>query len=110
MLAYLSAPYSNVPDKQKLMTAVMKTSGEYMVTHPGVHVISPLFNHFSQHLVPAMGTTYDFWSAYSRDLLRRCDLLLFMTYPGWDVSAGMQDELKLANELNIKVEYLNFKA
>lgn len=102
MLIYLAAPYSNVPDKDKLMEAVMKFSGQYMLDHPGHHIVSPLFNHYSLHLVPEMGGDYTFWKNYSRDLLSRCDRMIMLTINGEKIeSTGVDDELNYAMELNL---------
>lgn len=101
MLVYLSAPYSEIEDKARLMQLVMRVSGEYMVRNPGAHVVSPLFNHFSLPLVPELGSGYDFWKEYSMDLLRRCDRILLLKYPGWEYSTGVQDELEVGRRLNL---------
>lgn len=104
MLVYLAAPYSRFPDKARLMRALMEFAGEYMIQHPGVHLVSPLFNHYALELVPALGTDYPFWSEYSRDLLSRCDELLVLRIRGWEQSTGVQDEMKHASDLGIPIE------
>lgn len=105
-LVYLSAPYSKAEDKDELMRQVMKFSGDYMVAYPGQHVVSPLFNHYSLHLVPQLGSDYDFWGSYSRNLLSRCDLMIVLQLPGWDQSVGVADEIAEAGARNIQVKYL----
>lgn len=106
-LVYLAAPYSKVEDKDEFMRRIMKFSGQYMLAHPGHHVVSPLFNHYSLHLVPDMAGDYAFWGDYSRNLLKRCDELVVLTYAGWDQSLGVQDEILLATALGLTITYIN---
>jgi hypothetical protein len=106
MLVYLAAPYSNAEDKDALMRQIMKTSGEYMMTRPGEHVVSPLFNHYSLSLVEGMGGDYAFWKNYSRDLLRHCDKVIVLMLKGWRDSTGVNDEIELADMLNIPMEFI----
>mmetsp|Transcript_29891 Transcript_29891/g.78818 ORF Transcript_29891/g.78818 Transcript_29891/m.78818 type:complete len:114 (-) Transcript_29891:26-367(-) len=105
VLVYLSGPYSKCADKEHVMNCIMRASGQYMLTHKGFHVVSPLFNHPSIALVPGMGSDYNFWGDYSRDLLQRCDQLLVLKYPGWDESTGVQDEIAFAREKKLPVEF-----
>ena len=106
MLVYLSAPYSSVPDKDHLYQSVMRTSGLYMIRNQGARVVSPLFCVPSLSLVPEMGSDYNFWGDYSRELLQKCEKLIVLKYPGWDESTGVKDEIATALAANILVEYL----
>jgi hypothetical protein len=106
MLVYLSAPYTSVEDKNHLFECIMRTSGLYMLRNKGEHVVSPLFNHPSVALVPGMGSDYNFWGDYSRELLRKCDKIVVLKYSGWDKSTGVQDEIATASEAGIPVLYL----
>ena len=106
MLVYLSAPYSSTSDKSHLFETIMRTSGLYMLRNKGEHVVSPLFNHPSLALVPGMGSDYNFWGDYSRELLQKCDKLIVLKYPGWDKSTGVQDEIATASTAKIPILYL----
>lgn len=103
---YLAAPYSRVDDKEMLMHHVMQFAGAQMKAHH-IHVVSPLFMHYSLPLVPGLGDDYQVWGDYSRNLLQRCDRLIVMTFPGWQESTGVQDEIRLAKELGLDITYIN---
>lgn len=105
-LIYLAAPYTRIEDKDGFMAALMHFSGKFMLENPDKHIVSPLFNHFSLDLVPGLAGDYAFWKSYSRNLLRRCDTLLVLTFPGWEESTGVQDEIKLATELKKTIAYV----
>lgn len=108
-LVYLAGPYSSHPDKEALMKIIMHFSGSYMMTNRTHHVVSPLFNHYSLGLVPQMGTDYAFWGDYSRNLLPRCDEMIVLKLPGWDKSTGVDDEIRLATELGIRITYIDIE-
>lgn len=106
MLVYLSAPYSSIDNKKELMDSIMSFTGAHMIMYPYDHIVSPLFNHFTLEHVPALGGDYTFWKNYSRDLLRRCDKMIVLKFPGWDTSAGVSDEIEIAKLLCLPVSYL----
>jgi hypothetical protein len=93
-----------------MMRVVMKFSGELMLKHPGQHIVSPLFNHFSLDLVPGLGSDYAFWGAYSRNLLARCDRMIVLCFPGWQQSTGVADEIEQALAKNIPITYVPMEA
>lgn len=106
-MIYLSAPYSRVPDKEAFMRQIMTFSGQFMLAHPGQHVCSPLFNHFSLDHVPELGTDYAFWKAYSCNMLKRCDSMIVICAPGWQESTGVADEIRLATEIGLLIQYVS---
>lgn len=106
MLAYLSAPYTAILNKDELMRIVKHAAGTYMLANKGVHVVTPLYNHFLLGMFPEMGQDYEFWKSYSLDLLRRCDKLVVLRIPGWQRSTGVCEEIRVANELQLPIEYL----
>lgn len=106
MLVYFAAPYSGHADKEQLMLDFMTISGRYMLTYPGQHAVSPLFNHYSLKHVPEMGSDWEFWKQYSTDLIRRCDKLVVVQFEGWDTSKGVDGEIQLAQFLGIPIVYV----
>ena len=106
MLMYLAAPYSRVDDKHIFMEKFMKFSARYMM-EKRVHIVSPLFNHYSMIHVPEMETDWNAWGAYSEDLLTRCDGLIVLCLPGWKESSGVQAEIDIANKHGILVSFID---
>lgn len=106
ILVYMAGPYSRYEDKEKLMAAFMTMAGKYMMDNPGHHVVSPLYMHYALQYTPEMGSDYEFFGDYSRNLLRRCDKLVVVMFPGWETSTGVEDECCVAREWNIPLEYI----
>jgi hypothetical protein len=105
-MIYLAAPYSNVSDKDSHMNQFVKYAGEFMEQNPGLHLISPLYHHWTLKQVPTMGTDYKYWRDFSRDLLKRCDSMIVLKFPGWVESIGVRDEIDYAEELGKDVIYI----
>lgn len=43
----------------------------------------------------------------SLELLRRCNLMIVITLPGWEESCGVKEEIKQANAMDIPVIFLS---
>lgn len=100
MLFYLSAPYSQVQDKQKLMDELYKCSFIIM-ENLNFHIISPLFLHPGLHLRPDFGTDYAFWKNYCEKMLAKCDAIIVYEPEGINISksVGVLSEIYLAKSL-----------
>ena len=106
MIVYVAAPYSNVPDKEYLMKLIAKVSGKYMVENPGQFTITGLVHHYACQEQRDLGTDWKFWKEFCVDFLRRCDKLLVVCTDGWKESFGVQEEIRIAKELNLPVVYI----
>lgn len=69
-------------------------------------VVGALWMHFSLAHVPGLANDWETWKSYTRMLLIRCDRLRVIMVDGWDKSAGVKDEIALAYELEIFIEYV----
>lgn len=106
MLVYVAAPYSNVPDKEKLMDIIARVSAKYMLENPGEYTITGLVHHYACQHESRLGTDWAFWKDFCELFLKRCDKLLVIMYSGWWESGGVQAEIKLAEQLEIPVQYI----
>lgn len=105
MIVYVAAPYTNVENKEFLMETIAKVCGQYMKNHPSEYTITGLVHHYACQHHSDLGTNWGFWKDFCVDFLRRCDKMLVIKYPGWQQSFGVQEEIRIAQELNIPVVY-----
>lgn len=70
-------------------------------------VISPLMCHYLLSFAPALGTDWATWKNYSLELLTKCDELWVLMLPGWELSEGVKQEIKSAEDLGIPVRYIS---
>lgn len=54
-----------------------------------------------------MPKTFDFWQHLNLSFLRVSKKLIVVQLPGWDISVGLQDEIRFAKEHDIEIEYLD---
>lgn len=106
MIVYIAAPYSNVPDKEALMSDIEKFCADYMVSNPGCYAITGLCHHYALKHNSKLGSTWNFWKDFCIEFLSRCDKLIVLTFPGWDTSAGVAAEIRYAQSLGIPIEYI----
>lgn len=107
MLVYVSAPYSDVPDKHKLMQTVAQACGKYMLAYPGHYAVSGLIHHYALTEVDGFGSDYEFWKNWCETFLAKCEKLVVLTVPGWSTSTGVAAEIQLAKKLNLPIEFID---
>ena len=63
---------------------------------------------FRSHPLVAYGlpTDWAFWQRVDVEHLRRCDEVVVLMLDGWDRSAGVREEVRLARELGKPVRYV----
>lgn len=104
-MIYLASPYSHpnpAVREQRFRAACQATAA---LLHAGQPVYSPIVH---SHPLVAYGlpTGWEFWSRFDRSLLARCDEVVVLMLPGWEASAGVCDEVRLARALGKPVRYL----
>jgi hypothetical protein len=103
VLVYLATAYSQVEDKDELLSSVLRVIARLTETYREEkwHFVTPLFNHFVLPHSSTMGSDYSFWRDYSQELLSKSDLLIIVKFQGMnlELSTGVQDEIALARSL-----------
>lgn len=98
-VAYVAGPYRNSPEGIRLAIEFAKVLWE-----EGYAVICPHANSFEFEL--AVPHDHLFLEGYL-EILRRCDVMFVL--PGWKKSEGTLAEIELAEEIGIKIVWVNVK-
>jgi hypothetical protein len=104
-MIYLASPYSH-PDaavrEQRFRAACRVVASLLRAAHV---VFSPIvYCHvLVEHGLP---TDWAFWEHVDREHLKRCDDVIVLMLDGWEESAGVQAEIRLARDLGKRVRYL----
>ena len=105
-LVYLSSPYSHsdAAVREARFQAVCRCAAGMM--RGGVHVFSPIAH---SHPIAAHGLPgdWEFWQAYDRLMLSRCDELAVLCLPGWRESIGVREEIRIASELGLAAWFID---
>ena len=109
---YLACPYtSKEPDPQ------LKVQIEELRFHAANRAAAKLLNegHFVyspiSHCHPiAMDSNlpgdWEFWQKYCKVSLKWCNRVMALKIDGWDTSTGVRNEIRLAKEMGLEVDYM----
>ena len=104
-MIYLASPYSH-PDpavrQGRFCAACQAAAGLMRVGHA---VFSPIA-HCHPLVEFGLPTDWEFWQRCDIEHLKRCDEVVVLTLDGWEASAGVQAEIRIATELGRPVSYL----
>lgn len=110
-LSYLASPFSN-PDPliQEVNRRLVCLKAAQLIEQ-GIHVVSPIAHNVAVlREKRSLGTGWDKWKAHDETLLRKCDKLIVLRIPGWDTSVGVTEEIRLATELGMPIEYIDMES
>lgn len=105
---YIASPYSHADkdiEKNRYETAVQFVA-EMM--NRGYVVYSPIVFGHPVAITHKLPTTWDYWKKFLTVQLKCHNRLLVLTLPGWDLSSGVKEEIRLATEWGIPITYASF--
>jgi uncharacterized protein DUF1937 len=110
-LVYLACPYSHPNEHVRLERSVLATTVTHDLFVAGVLVFSPITYavNLKNHAVSRgsfLETGWETWQKLDIALLDRCDVLVVLVAPGWDVSKGVQAEITHACQANKPIFFL----
>jgi len=103
---YLACPYTHA-DKSIMIerwSAVNRAAAKLMGN--GEYVFSPISHTHPIAEAGQLPRDWNFWEGYDRIMLGNCDTLMVLKLPGWNISTGVQAEIKIAEEFGIPIEYM----
>jgi nucleoside 2-deoxyribosyltransferase len=104
-MIYLASPYSHPDAAVREMRFRDACRAAAKLMRLGHTVFSPIAH---GHCICTHGlpTDWRFWEPFDRHHLERCDEVVVLTLDGWDASAGVQAEIRIAIELGKPVRYI----
>ena len=106
-LIYLATPFTDKDPAvmERRFQVVNRVASKLM--SDGIHVFSPISHCYPIALEGGLPKGWEFWEAYDRVMLKACTRLIVLMQDGWKESVGVNNEIKIANELGIPVEYMS---
>ena len=104
-MIYLASPYSH-PDpavRQQRFEAVCAAAARMMAR--GQHVFSPIAHSHPIALAGGLPTGWEYWEVFDRVLIGACAEVRVLMLDGWNHSAGIREETRIALELGKPVLY-----
>lgn len=106
-MIYLASPYShdNASVRVGRFKAVCRHAARLM--SEGQVVFSPIAHTHPLSVYGNLPTDWKFWEKYDTEIIRLCEKVVVLKLKGWEKSVGVQAEIRIAERLEIPVEYIN---
>jgi hypothetical protein len=108
-LSYIACPYSH---KEYYITvarflAVNRFAAEIISTD---HLVFSPISH-THPIVEAkdLPKSWEFWECYDKTMLGCCDDVIVLCLPEWEQSIGVQEEIKLAREFEMPIDFIQYE-
>jgi len=107
-LIYLACPYSHADPKikERRFNGVNLVASKLM--NEGYYIFSPISHTHPIAIAGGLPENWKFWSGYDTEIIKNCKALYVLKLDGWEISTGVQAEIKIAENLGIPVRYLDF--
>lgn len=107
-LIYLACPYTHANHDVMVsrFNAVNAVAAKLMAQ--GMYIFSPISHTHPIAEVGGLPRGWDYWEGYDRKILKFCDRIIVLKLDGWDISTGVQAEIKIGQEFGIPVEYMEY--
>jgi nucleoside 2-deoxyribosyltransferase len=102
---YLASPYSHPDPAVRERRFRMACQAVAALLRSGQVAFSPVV-HGHPLVEHGLPTDWEFWQTCDRAFLEACDEVLVLMLDGWQESAGVWEEIRLAGELGKPVRYL----
>ena len=107
-LYYLATPYTHPEHCVMVARHLMVNKIGAKLIEGGKYIYSPISH---THPIAELGTLprgWDFWEGYDKVMLKACTNLIVLRLPGWETSTGVQAEIKIAKDLGLPTEYIDY--
>ena len=107
-IIYLASPYTH-PDPKVREDNFRKVSAlAAEMNSKGIITLSPITYGHTLLDFKEMPHDWEFWKNFCISFLQHCDEILVYKMPGWEKSNGVTEEVKYAQENNIKISYVEY--
>lgn len=108
-MEYLATPYTHKSRQVMDLRAVISDIIACELTNQGRLIYAPISSWHHVACKYTMPTDAKFWEELNLSFLARCEKLVVIMTPGWDISVGVADEINFAKKHDIEIEYLDPK-
>jgi len=107
-LYYLATPYTHPEHYMMVARHFMVNKVGAKLIQEGKYIYSPISHTHPIAEVGELPRGWDFWEGYDRVMLQACTNLIVLRLPGWEESTGVRAEIKIAKELGLPTEYIDY--
>jgi hypothetical protein len=105
-LVYLASPYTHADPKvvEERFRKASEKAAE--LASQGMMVFSPIAMSHPMAIHGKLPGDWGFWEKFDTAFLSCCHKVLVYRLEGWDISKGVQAEIKIAEKMGIPIEYI----
>ena len=109
-LIYIACPYSHKDHYIMVARFMLVNKFSAKLIESGKYVYSPISHShpIAESSDGKLPRGWDFWEGYDRRMIACCDRMIVLKLPGWEASTGVQAEIKIAKEMEIPIEYVDY--
>lgn len=105
-LVYLACPYSHPDPKVRRERFLAANAAAAKLMRQGLNVFSPITHCHPIAIDHDLPGDWQFWKRYDRAFIDCSNRMFVLTLDGWEESDGVKNEIEIATELGIEVEYM----
>ncbi len=106
-MIYLASPYSDPDPKVMERRFQLVCLAAARLMQRGLQIFSPIAHSHPIALAGLLPKGFDYWEKFDRTMLGACDELMVLCLDNWTNSVGINAELKIAEELGIRITYMS---
>ena len=107
-LIYLASPYSHPENYMKEARFILINRVAAKLMGEGKYIFSPISHTHPIALEGKLPGGWEYWEGYDRCMIGASDELLVLRLPGWETSAGVQAEIKIAESHSMPIKYIDY--
>ena len=107
-IAYVAIPYSHNNPKVRELRFKIANNVAANLMNQGEVVYSAISHCHSIAVQDDLPTDWKYWEKNDRSFLECCYKLYVIKIKGWEDSKGVQAEIKIAKELDLEIEWVEY--
>lgn len=108
-LVYLASPYSHRLTEIRDLRHFRVCMAAAALMRRGIMVFSPIAHSHPIVKHGGLPTGWDWWQKYERLYIDACSRMIVLQLDGWEESRGVQDEIRMMQEMGKAVEYMTLE-
>lgn len=105
-MIYLASPYTheNKEIEELRFREICRVAADLI--YRGMIIYSPIAHCHPIAKTNNLSTSYKYWKIHNIDMLHLAKKLMVCKMEGWEGSVGVQNEIQIAKELGLEIEYI----
>lgn len=109
VIEYLACPYAHKDESIRKLRFEQVTEVAAKLARKGHKIFSPITHGHQINIRGDSVLGWQYWRQFDFEVLRISKKMFVLTLDGWKESRGVTEEIELARQLNIDIDYLSME-